>query len=627
MSEPSNTRSCPARMLPRVAALEVRHDRPDRDRRDRSSPGAGGGLGLRRDPRARPRRRRELPGQVRRLDDVAIHERHPAEAGPHRRLGRGRADGADTHERDRELTDASPDRPRRSRERGSNGSTSRAPGSTGGLQQRARVLERRLRDLLAGEHARDLLDPFLPSRSRTEATVRPRDGPLLGKELAVASAAICGTWVTQRTWSCSASPRSFAPRPPPRGRRCPHPPRRTRACGRVPSARRQPTESRAGGAKAPRPKRSSRAVSPAPPDWGRRERRRSRGRWRGARRPGGSRARPAALPSRAPARGAPSRPPRRNGRRPPRAGPSVPPRLRRTPSSPPPPRAGGGPVRPRCGRAPRAPPPSPRGGGVRSADRAAVLSLQPRDLLQARLDRGQPVRIGLDRLGRVAGRSRQIRDPPLEVFGLLPVDHLPRVDRRELGEGPAASPSRSAAEPSSSESAASAVTPARRIRSACRSRSRSAGSPPPRSRPGRRTRCPGSETRASRGAGPRSRREPPGRAEPLPRLVPAGRGLSHGLPLRLGLRKGVQELEGGTASTSSCSELWPWIASSRSPRRASVRTDAGSSSTNARPRPSRESSRRRECARIRQPRLRQQRAHASPHRTHRKRSDARRPRG
>ena len=171
--------------VPRVAALEIGDDGPDGHRGIDLRQARGRGFGLRRDPRGILGVEEKLAGQVRRLDDVAIHEGQTSEAGPDRRLGRGRADGADARRTRSRRPRCASGRRRRSRGRGSTGSTSRAPGSSGGLQQRARVLERRLRDLLAGEHARDLLDAF-GAFEKPDGGHRPAaDLPLLGQKLAI----------------------------------------------------------------------------------------------------------------------------------------------------------------------------------------------------------------------------------------------------------------------------------------------------------------------------------------------------------------------------------------------------------------------------------------------------------
>ena len=69
-------------------------------------------------------------------------------------------------------------------------------------------------------------------------------------------------------------------------------------------------------------------------------------------------------------------------------------------------------------------------------DGAAVLALQASDLLEARLERGEPVRIGLDRGRRVARRGGQIRDAAFQVLGLVAVHAFPGIDRGELRERP-----------------------------------------------------------------------------------------------------------------------------------------------------------------------------------------------
>src|SRR5262249_24097959 len=65
----------------------------------------------------------------------------------------------------------------------------------------------------------------------------------------------------------------------------------------------------------------------------------------------------------------------------------------------------------------------------------AVLAFHAADLDEARLQRRQSVRVGLDRVRGVAGRRREVRDAALELLRLLAMRLLPRIDLRELGEG------------------------------------------------------------------------------------------------------------------------------------------------------------------------------------------------
>ena len=193
-------------------------------------------------------------------------------------------------------------------------------------------------------------------------------------------------------------------------------------------------------------------------------------------------------------------------------------------------------------------------------------------------------------VGRVAGRGREVRDAALQVLGLVPSAASPRDRSRRAPRRPGQPrPGGRPPSPRPPTGRSGPSRPRRRIRSAWSSRPRSAGRSllfrlPSGRRPRSRAIWKSSiSSRASRGRrgrprAPRAARAPRLHARPPPPRPPRAP------PPSSRSRRGARARR--PTSASSCSELCPWIATSRSPSRASVRTDAGSSSTNARPRPS-----------------------------------------
>ena len=166
------------------------------------------------------------------------------------------------------------------------------------------------------------------------------------------------------------------------------------------------------------------------------ERRRLGARWRGARPRPPARGRPGGGPS--PSRGpaAPSRRPSRSAPPPPGAGPKAP---RRPPGRPPAPPASS--LRRRSSASSmfaRSPCSAFSAASFSriSAIEAPYLRFKRAICSRRDLERREPVRIGLDRRGRVARSGGEVRDAAFQVLGLVAVRRLARVDRRELRERP-----------------------------------------------------------------------------------------------------------------------------------------------------------------------------------------------
>src|SRR5260370_1342312 len=68
--------------------------------------------------------------------------------------------------------------------------------------------------------------------------------------------------------------------------------------------------------------------------------------------------------------------------------------------------------------------------------RDPILALQTGELLESGLDRCQPLRVALDTGGSIARKGCQIRDAPLELFGLLEPRPLSWIERGELRKRP-----------------------------------------------------------------------------------------------------------------------------------------------------------------------------------------------
>ncbi len=468
----------------------------------------------------------------------------------------------------------------------------------GGLQQRARVLERGLGDRLPRQHARDLLDPLPALEATHRGDGAAAHAALLGQEVAVgqrrdlrhvrhAEDLIRLRQRAQLLADDLGDPAADAgvdlvedERPPP--------PRR---------GRRRPFGSRAGPGRARRPTRSARAASPARPGWARRRGSRTRARRRaGRRRRARQRVERDAQPGllEREARGAPSRPPTAN-----RGAASLRFAVRAA--------AAAAEVLP-GGRLLALPAIQGlldvgevgRLGAqrVRAAQdlghRPAVLSLEARDLARARVSSAVR-RSGSASIAPAASRAAAARSATRRLSSSA--SSRCGASRGSIAascaNARAASPSRSAAEPSSSESARRAASPNWRMRSACSSRSRSAG----RSCSSASTGATASISRiwnssiSSRAS--RSRRESSSASSRARASVQRAAAAATASRSACAFAKASSSSSGAPAATSSSSAFWPWMARSASPTRARVRTAAGSSSTKARPRPSGASSRRR----------------------------------
>ena len=530
-------------------------------------------LGLGRDRRRVLGVEEELPREVRRLDDVPVDDRDAARS-------------------PRAPRSPPPPRPRRPRRRTRSRSARCAPGPRRRCRERGSDREWRPASVIAAasEQRPRVLRAPSPAPSRPPASARsPRPAPCpraaaprrrSGRaprasrrgSAGRASAAICGTCVTQRTWSLAAS---VAQLPADDLRHPPADPgvhlvEDERAAAAAPG-RRRPTGSRAGAARARRPRRSSRAASPARPGLGakRNAARLEPGGARAPRRPRSasatrsrafSIARPCELlldGRREPA-GAASR--RRADRR----------RRRRGDTPLAPRRASSRAALERVldvrelGRA--------RAFSVGQAredlgDRRAVLALEPRDLARG-ASRSRSAASGSASIAPAASRAAAARSAiaALELLRLVPVRGSRGSIAASSANARAASPRRSAAEPSSSESARRAASPAlpdpvgveepvalgRQLLllaprsgatdSISRIWNSSISSRSLRARAGSASSA-SSRSRASRPRAPRPPRPPPA-------------------PPR-GLREGVERARAAApASASSCSELCPWIATS-----------------------------------------------------------------